>query len=392
MPVLFLIVVIDLIGFGIVIPLLPFYAEHYAASPTEVGLLMAIYSVGQFIAAPFWGRLSDRIGRRPVLLATVAGAALAYIALGFAETLTTLFIARAVSGLMAGNISTAFAYVADVTTKENRGKGMGLIGAAFSIGFIMGPAIGGILAGSDPTTADFRTPSFAAAGLSAIAFVLGLIVLKESLPAETREKIQGQSRVDRWAALGEGLTTPGVRVVLLIAFLATLVFAGLEATFAMWSRREFGWGPEQNGYLFAFVGFLGALVQGGLMGRLSKRFGPERLILIGAVLLTLGIIAIPLVTTVPQLVVAMAFAAVGFSVLSPAINTAVSLRGGDDIQGGLMGVTRSTTTLSRMIGPALAGAAFGWIGLDAPYFAGAVILVGVALIALFALVRQNHPT
>ena len=149
MPILFLIVVIDLIGFGIIIPLLPFYAEHYQATPAQVGFLMAIYSVTQFFAAPFWGHLSDRIGRKPVLLGSMAGAALAYIWLGTAETLLALFAARAMAGFMAGNISTAFAYIADITTKENRAKGMGLMGAAFSIGFILGPAIGGILAGSD---------------------------------------------------------------------------------------------------------------------------------------------------------------------------------------------------------------------------------------------------
>ncbi len=385
MPVLFLIVVVDLIGFGIIIPLLPFYAEHFQASPAEVGLLMAVYSAAQFVSAPFWGRLSDRVGRRPVLLGTIFAAALSYVWLGLAETLPMLFAARAAGGLMAGNISTAFAYAADVTTKENRAKGMGMIGAAFSIGFILGPAIGGILAGSDPANADYRTPSFAAAGLSAVAFVLGIFILKESLSADARARIAGQSRVARMKALGDALRTPGVGVLIVLSFLATLVFAGLESTFAMWSRRQFGWGPEQNGYLFAFVGVLAAMVQGGLIGRLATKFGVERLIFAGTLGLAVGLAWIPFVSSVPELVAAMTVAALGFSVTTPALNTAISVRGEADVQGGLMGVTRSATTLSRMTGPAMAGAAFGFIGLHTPYYAGAVIMLIVAVIAFRAL-------
>lgn len=385
MPVLFLIVVVDLIGFGIIIPLLPFYAEHYQATPAQVGLLMAVYSAAQFISAPFWGRLSDRVGRRPVLLGTIFAAALSYVWLGLADTLIALFAARALGGLMAGNISTAFAYAADVTTKENRAKGMGMIGAAFSIGFILGPAIGGILAGADPANADFRTPSFAAAGLSALACVLGLFTLKESLSAEARARIADQTRVARMKALADALRTPGVGVLLILAFLATFVFAGLESTFAMWSRRQYGWGPEQNGYLFAFIGVLAAMIQGGLMGKLANKFGVERLIFAGAVALAVGLAWIPFTGSVPELVAAMTVAALGFSITTPALNTAISVRGESDVQGGLMGVTRSATTLSRMTGPAAAGTAFGFIGLHSPYYAGAVIMVIVAAITFFKL-------
>ncbi|MEX0695554.1 MAG: MFS transporter [Rhodospirillales bacterium] len=388
MPVLFLIVVVDLIGFGVIIPLLPFYAEYYQASPAEVGLLMAIYSAAQFIAAPFWGRLSDRIGRRPVLLGTIGAASLSYILLGFAESLFMLFLARAIGGLMAGNISAAFAYAADVTTRENRAKGMGMVGAAFSIGFILGPAIGGILAGADPLHADFRTPSFVAAGLSALAFFLGLFVLKESLSPEARAEIKKQTRVARMQALFDALKTPGIGILLVLAFLSTLVFAGLESTFAMWSRRQFGWGPEQNGYLFAFIGVLAAAIQGGLMGKLAVRFGVERLILAGALALSVGLALVPFVVTVPQLVGAMTLAALGFSIITPALNTAISVRGEADVQGGLMGVTRSASTLSRMIGPALGGAAFGFIGIHTPYISGAVIMIAVALLAFVRLIRN----
>src|SRR5665213_768232 len=180
MPVLFLIVLIDLIGFGLVIPLLPFYAERFAASPQTVTALMAVFSLMSMLTAPFWGRLSDRVGRRPVLMVSMAAASLAYLWMGFADALWMLFAARALAGICAGNIAAANAYIADVTTPENRAKGMGMIGAAFGLGFIVGPALGGVVAGNDIATADLRTPGLIAAGLSLIAFLGVILVLKES--------------------------------------------------------------------------------------------------------------------------------------------------------------------------------------------------------------------
>jgi len=388
MPVLFLIVVIDLIGFGIVIPLLPFYAEYYQASPAEVGLVMATYSLTQFLAAPFWGRLSDRIGRKPVLVISLAGAALSYVWLGFAETLTALFAARAVGGFMAGNISTAFAYVADITTRENRAKGMGLIGAAFGLGFIIGPALGGLMAGSDPVNADFRSPAFAAAGLSALALILTMVILKESLSVEVRQRLMSQPATTRRQQFLQAVSKPAITMLLLISFLATFAFAGLEATFAMWSRRQFGWGPEQNGYLFAGIGILSALIQGGLIGRLVKRFGERGLIIQGAGALSIGIFLIPFSHTLPVLVLAMAIATYGFSIINPALSSSISLQAGDHEQGGMMGVSRSATTLARVAGPAIAGVLFSFLGMDWPYYAGAMVM---AIVVLLAMRIGDHP-
>ena len=385
MLILFFIVFIDLIGFGIIIPLLPFYGEFYQASPEMVGLLMATYSFTQFLAAPFWGRLSDRIGRRPVLLVSLAGASAAYVWLGLAESLWTLFAARAVGGAMAGNISAAFAYVADVTTRENRARGMGMIGAAFGLGFIAGPAIGGILAGSDPVNADFQSPAFAAAALSVTALIMAVVALKESLSAEIRQRLAQEPPKKRFAMFREALDRPVIGLLLLLTFLATFVFAGLESTFAMWSRRQFGWGPEQNGYLFAFIGLLSALIQGGLIGRLARRFGEARLVVQGAVALAIGILLIPFSTNVVVLVFAMSIAGYGFSVISPSLNSLISLRSSEDEQGGIMGVTRSASTMARFIGPAWAGLLFGVIGRDWPYFAGALIMAVVAFLGLRAI-------
>ncbi len=385
MLILFFIVFIDLIGFGIIIPLLPFYGEFYQASPEMVGLLMATYSFTQFLAAPFWGRLSDRIGRRPVLLVSLAGASAAYVWLGLAESLWTLFAARAVGGAMAGNISAAFAYVADVTTRENRAKGMGMIGAAFGLGFIAGPAIGGILAGSDPVNADFQTPAFAAAALSVTALIMAIATLKESLSAEIRQRLAQEPPKKHLAMFREALGRPVIGLLLMLTFLATFVFAGLESTFAMWSRRQFGWGPEQNGYLFAFIGLLSALIQGGLIGRLARRFGEARLVVQGAVALAIGILLIPFCTNVVVLVLAMSIAGYGFSVISPSLNSLISLQSSEDEQGGIMGVTRSASTMARFTGPAWAGLLFGVLGRDWPYFVGALIMAVVAFLGLRAI-------
>ncbi len=396
MLILFLIVFIDLIGFGIIIPLLPFYGEFYQASPQMIGLLMATYSFTQFLAAPFWGGLSDRIGRRPVLLVSLAGASAAYVWMGLAESLWALFAARAVGGAMAGNISAAFAYVADITTRENRAKGMGMIGAAFGLGFIAGPAIGGILAGSDPVNADFRTPAFAAAALSVTALIMAVFTLKESLSAEIRQRLAKEPPKKRLAMFREALDRPVIGLLLLLTFLATFVFAGLESTFAMWSRRQFGWGPQQNGYLFAFIGLLSALIQGGLIGRLARRFGEARLVVQGAVALAIGILLIPFSTNVVVLVIAMSIAGYGFSVISPSLNSLISLQSSEDEQGKIMGVTRSASTMARFIGPAWAGLLFGVLGRDWPYFVGAIIMVGVALLGLRAIKmleksKAQHP-
>ena len=387
MVVLFLVVVIDLIGFGIIIPLLPFFAEHYQASPFQVGLLMAVYSLTQFVAAPFWGRLSDRIGRRPVLLFSLAGAILAYLWLGVAEELWALFAARAVGGFMAGNISAAFAYVADITTRETRAKGMGMIGAAFALGFTIGPAIGGILAGSDPHNADFQSPAFTAAGLSAFALILGIFTLKESLSDEIKKRIAEKPKEIQSKQFQIALKKPNIRLLLLLSFLAVFAFAGIEATFALWSRRQYGWGPEQNGYLFALIGFSGALLQGGLIGRMSKRFGEANLIVQGSIALTLGIGLIPFATELWMLIIVMLIAVYGFSVISPSLNSLISLETNEEDQGGMMGVARSATTLARVGGPAWAGTLFSVLGMNWPYFGGACIMAVVIVISLRILPR-----
>ncbi len=382
LAVIFATVFIDLVGFGVIIPLLPFYAEHFDASPDVVALLMATYSCAQFLCAPLWGGLSDRFGRKPILMTTLFGIGLGYIWIGFAGALWQLFAARALSGAMAGNIAAAQAYVADVTPPEKRAKGMGLIGAAFGLGFTLGPAIGGGLGGSDPVAPNFQAPAFTSAGLSLLAFAFAALVLKESLTPERRAELAHRRRPNRFVALSQAVRTPGVGLLILLFFLVTFVFAGMEATFAMWSERTFGWGPRHNGYLFAFVGLLGAAIQGGAVGWLSRRFGEARLITQGAVALAVGLGLLPVIDSVPALFTAMAVLAYGAAVANPSLHSLISRRAGEQMRGSTLGVSQSAASLARIAGPAFAGALFAAFGRDWPYVAGACVMLLVVLFSL----------
>jgi DHA1 family tetracycline resistance protein-like MFS transporter len=377
MLVLFAIVLIDLIGFGLVIPLLPFYGTHYGASAAEVTQLMATYSLLQLFVAPIWGRLSDRYGRRPILLLSLAGSIVSYLWLGFADALWMLFAARAMQGACAGNIAAAQAYIADITTPETRAKGMGIIGAAFGFGFIIGPALGGALAGPDPLNPALEVPAFVGAGLSALAFLGTLLFLKESLPEELRRKAV---RTGRLRAIGDALRRPDLRLLIGLYFMIIFAFAGMETTFALWAAQQFGWGPSSVGYLFAYVGILGAIIQGGLIGRLTRRFGEERLLLAGTVCLLLGLLGIPLASRVPYLYAATGLLSVGMAMAQPSINSLISRRAGAHQQGEVLGVSQSAGSLARVLGPLVAGFLFASFGRNAPYFGGAAVLACVVVL------------
>lgn len=383
-PTLFLIVFVDLVGFGLVIPLLPFYAVRFGAPPQQVTLLLATYSLFQLFAAPLWGALSDRIGRRPVLMTSMAASALAYIWLGNATALWMLFAARALAGACAGNIAAAQAYIADTTTPENRAKGMGMIGAAFGLGFIFGPALGGFLAGNDPATANLAAPAWLAAGLSLAALGGVLFLLRESRTAAERGLVARRGRIS--AILGT-LRRPVLSRLILIFFLVILAFAAMESTFALWAMAQFRWGPEQVGYVFAYVGVLSAILQGGLIGRLTRRFGEERLLLCGLALIAAGLLALPFAHGVPVLAPALTGLALGMGLMQPSLNSLISRQAGGDEQGEVMGVSQSVGSLSRVLGPFAGGFCFAASGRNSPYFLGAA-LVGIALLAAVNLMRS----
>jgi DHA1 family tetracycline resistance protein-like MFS transporter len=374
MAILFFIVFIDLLGFGVMIPQLPFYGLHFGLHGFGVATMLACYSVAQFVSSPLLGRLSDRVGRRPVLLVSLAVSALAYCWLGFADAAWMLFAARLIAGAGAGNIAAAQAYIADVTPPECRAKGMGMIGAAFGLGFTVGPALGGLAARLDPAA-----PAFIAAGLSVIAFLLTLARLKESLPEASRN---APPRPGRLAVAREALSRPVLRELILLLFVTIGAFAGMETTFALWANQVFGWGSWEVGLNFFFVGVVLVVVQGGLIGWLSRRLGEARLLTAGALSIMLGLAGLPLVHAIPLLLVVNLLLAAGMGLLNPSLNSLISRQARIDEQGGILGVSQSASSLARAAAPPLAGLLFDTSGRNTPYIVGAALMLLVLILAL----------
>ena len=383
LTIIFITVFIDLIGFGIVIPLAPFYAEHFGATGLMVGMLQASFSLMQFLFAPFWGRLSDRIGRKPVILIGLLGSAVCYLVFGLAQSLAVLFIARILAGVAGANISTAQAYMADVTTPENRAKGMGLIGAAFGLGFIFGPAIGGVLSGFGPSV-----PPLFAGALSFVNFVAAWFVLPESraVSAVARQK------VSRLKALVAAVTRPGLPQLLVIFFLVTAAFSSFEATFALFGEKRFGFTPSNIGYVFAFVGVVLSVIQGGLVGRMAKRFGEQRLVPFGILALAVGLALLPRVLSVPGLLVACGLLAVGSGFNNPSISSLISRITSADDQGGVLGVSQSVSSLARIVGPFAGGAVYDRFGPLAPFTGAAAVMVVALFVAMGSIARMRLST
>ncbi|MEH2449096.1 MAG: MFS transporter [Nostoc sp.] len=378
--VLFLTVFIDLLGFGIILPILPLYAEQFGAKPNEATLLIAIYSLMQFLFAPLWGSFSDRYGRRPILLLTLLGSVIAYTGLSFANSLWILFIARSLAGIMAGNIATAQAYIADITTPINRARGMGIIGAAFGLGFIIGPAIGGLLIGSDADNANFHLPSLFAAGLSLLALLCALMLLPESLNSETKAKIKAYRYRQQRLNLLHLSQRPQFCMLVGIYFLVTFAVAAMDSTLALWSKQQLNWGPQQTSYLFAFMGIVSTIIQGGLIGFLKKHLGEIKLLTLGILGLGLGLLLIGFSQSLILLLVSTALVAWGISVSQPILNSLISQMTPPEEQGQILGIASSCSALARVGGPTWAGASFMKFGSSAPFLSGAlVVLVALTL-------------
>jgi DHA1 family tetracycline resistance protein-like MFS transporter len=350
--VIFITVFIDLVGFGIVIPVLPHYVEgtKFDATPRTVGILFASYSVMQLIFSPILGRLSDRYGRRPVLFFSLLGTSLGFFILGFATTLWMLFLGRIIDGITGGNISTAQAYIADITTPENRARSMGLIGAAFGLGFTFGPAIGGIL-----SRWGIGVPFFFAGALALANAVLLYFTLPETVTPDHPARVSAAT--GRWSQLADAVRQPRLAYVLAIYFLFVVAFSIMTTAFALFTMHRFGYDAEHNGYFFMYVGIIGALIQGGLIGRLVKTFGEMPLVIVGALLFTASLLAMPLTgpqTGIGLLLLVGATFAVGNSLATPSLQTLASRSAGRGEQGGVLGVTQSVASLARTIGPMLA--------------------------------------
>ncbi|HUB94782.1 MAG TPA: MFS transporter, partial [Stellaceae bacterium] len=337
------------------------------------------YSLAQFVTAPILGRWSDRVGRRPILLASLACTCVGYVWLALAGQLWMLFAARLLQGAGAGNIGTAQAYIADVTPPDKRAKGMGMIGAAFGLGFTIGPAIGGLLAGANPETSRLALPAFLAAALSATALLIAAFRLKESLPPEARGTA---IRPNRLAVARVAFTRPTLGRLILVLFLTVSAFAGMESTFALWANRSFDWGPEQVGWVFFYVGLVLAGLQGGAIGQLSKRFGEGRLVISGAAVIGLGLLALALSHGLWEVLVACGLLSIGMGLLNPSVTSLVSKEAGSDERGGLLGVSQSASSLARILGPAVAGGVFSLAGRDAPFYLGALVMAWVVAMSM----------
>ena len=376
-------------GFGIVIPILPLYGERFGPSGLTLGLLMASYSAMQFLFAPILGRLSDRVGRRPVLLVSLVGSVIGYLLFGFAGSMVVLFASRIIDGISGGNIATAQAVIADITGPEDRAKGMGIIGAAFGLGFIVGPAVAALLVDIQPWL-----PGVAAAVTSSVAFLLVFFKLPETLPPEARRTGSRPHPLSP-ASLRE---TIGLHPLLILCFAAVLLvifaFSNFETTFAQFAKAEHGLGMSRIGWLFVYVGVLGAVVQGGLVGRLVKVFGEQKLLIVGLTLAALSVAVVPYPSGIGGLLIVLGFYSLGQGFASPTLSSLTTKLVQPDEVGGVMGIYQAFSSLARIGGPIWAEIAFHH-GSSWPFRSAALaylLALGVAIVVVGRLRRNSVST
>jgi DHA1 family tetracycline resistance protein-like MFS transporter len=380
------IVLVDLLGFTIVMPLLPRFAAEYGFSGLQIGLLLAAYPMLQLVAGPILGRLSDRFGRRPILVVSQAGTALSFLILGLSRDFGVMLLARALDGASGGNILVAQAYVADVTKPEHRARGLGLIGVAFGVGFTFGPFLGGLLVGL-PVAPEWRLrlPFLVAAGLSTLAWLLVLLRLPESRPPAGGRR--AEARVVSWRGVLRTVSDPDVGGLVAVGALTVLAFAALEGTFSLFLRDRMGWPVSWAAFGFAFLGLVSAIVQGGLIRPLVRRFGEPTLVLAGLAALTVGLPALGLSRTRPELLVATLVVGVGQGLASPAIQGLLSRRTPPDDQGAVFGTLSSAQTVARMTNYLIGNVLIARGAPSAPFWeAGAI--AGVALLLALGVTRR----
>jgi MFS transporter, DHA1 family, tetracycline resistance protein len=371
-----LVVLVDITGFGLILPLLPFWAERLGANPFEVGLILTVYALAQFLFTPLLGTLSDRYGRRPVILGSLLIEALGFVLTAISGTLPLLLVARFVGGLGASNIGSAQAVVADMTAPKDRARGMGMIGAAIGLGFVVGPALGGVLASFGSTV-----PFWAAFG---VAIANALLVL--ALLPETRVRQEAASHRDLnpfalFSGWQRAIRTPAIARLIIVNLFFTLAFTAMEALFALFSQRVFGWKATQNGYIFTYVGVIVVLMQGGMVGQLVKRFGEHAVQLGGLVLLTLGLALLPFGVSLGVLLLALGVLSIGEGAVTPTTNALLSLATPANAQGETLGLAQGMAGLGRVLGPLAAGWLFS-VGIGLPFFFGALLTLVALLFAL----------
>jgi DHA1 family tetracycline resistance protein-like MFS transporter len=392
---IFIVVFVDLLGFSLILPLLPYYAEKYGANATMVGLLVASYAAASLIGAPLLGRLSDRFGRRPILLVSVGGTFAGFLLLGFAEVIgrgiaglfastsvgicviAILFFSRILDGLTGGNITVAQAYISDLTDEKNRAKGLGLIGAAFGLGFIIGPAIGGFL-----SKWGYSLPAFVAATISFINIIAIFFWLPESLTESRREGVAAQTRPGiTLAALIQALNRPIVGPLLNVRFFFGMAFATFQSIFALYAQYKLNLTAQTTGYILAYVGVLSVLVQGVGIGLLTKRFTENQLIISGSWLMLFSLLGWALTPNLAVLLVVMLPLALSGGLLNTVINSAISKQVSRDEIGGMLGISASLESMTRVISPTLGGYLLQTLGGWAPGIFSAIMMSWAVWIA-----------
>jgi DHA1 family tetracycline resistance protein-like MFS transporter len=367
--VIFLTIFVNLVGFGIIIPLLPFYAQTFGASPFTIGLLFASFSISQLVAAPLLGDLSDRFGRRPVLIFSLIGTAVSFGMLAIAHSLTMLFLARIVDGLSGGNITTARAYIADVTDEENRARAFGLLGAAFGLGFIIGPALGGLF-----SHISYTAPIWAAAAITVLATALAWFWLPETV----HRAHAGDGAP--WRAVRELGTRPGLRLLLSVDFVYWMSFAVYQTAFALFGARRFGFDVAHTGYLLSAFGFLGVLVQGGLVGPVVSAIGPKRTLVVGLLSAAFGWGGSALTHSVPVFVAMLVPGALGIGFCNATLSTLVSTAAGPHEQGRVQGAAGALESLGRTLGPIWGNGALQVFGEGTSFGSAAALLLGASVL------------
>jgi len=381
MYALFLVVFSNLLGFGIIIPLLPYYAEHFGANPNEVTLLMASYSLMQLIFSPILGRISDIYGRKKILVLCLIGSAISYFLLYFATNFALVLFARSVAGLFGSTTAIANAYVTETTSSANRSKGMGLIGAAFGLGLVFGPVIGGYFGGGDINNIDYKTPFFFAFLVAIISCILAYFILIE--PKKRNKQFISINFLDSFKDLIDLFKIPALLFLIILSFLITFSFAGFETTFALWTERAMNWASRQTGYAFTFTALLVAIIQGVFIGKLTKKFGELKLLITSCFLMLVGLFFITLsAQNLFYLTIALGILGISVGLGNPSLNSLLSKNLNKGIIGASFGVVQSVGSLARILSPLAMGNLFYFFGKNSPYNFGAFLMF-ISLLIFF---------
>jgi DHA1 family tetracycline resistance protein-like MFS transporter len=383
----FLTVFLDLLGAGILIPIMPYLVRQFRSDAFTVGMLSVAFSMAQFVAAPVLGALSDRVGRRPVLLFSIVGSAFGYFLFGWAGSLWVMFLARIVDGATGGNISTAMAAIADISAPKDRAKNFGLIGMAFGLGFIIGPALGGLL-----SKISLQAPAYAAGCIGLFTATFGYFLFPETLRPEDRKKgIVTMAESNPLRSLAGALARPEIRMFLFALFFLNFAFAGLQTNFSNFTIERFQFGPDDNAWVFAFIGLLAALMQGVVVRRLMPILGERRMAIQGFILFFVGFLVVAYSPTAAWIFPGVALIAVGAAFTNPTLNGMISQRSAANEQGSILGTTQSVLSLTRVAGPAWAGLVFDRFGPSSPYWTGAAFIALALFLALPDLRSSQTP-